>query len=343
MNNISRVSNSLYYWLYTICFLVLCMVLIGGVTRLTDSGLSMVDWKPIMGIIPPLTEAEWLTAFQKYQTFPEYKLINSNKGMDLSGFKAIFFWEYFHRLFGRLIGLVFFIPYVYFFIKKKIPKGFNYKLIIAFVLGGLQGLMGWYMVKSGLVNEPDVSHYRLAAHLSLAFIIIAYIYWVVLSLKFQNYKFVSLLKDRMVFLFGLFLTIQIVFGAFVAGLDAGLTHNTFPKMGRVWIPEAVFSFINLDEYLHNKVAVQFIHRCFAWLLLLSGYFLFLTRKKVQDYLEQKARAMVFAILALQFVLGVITLLMFVPISIASMHQVVACVLVLFFVRMLYFSSCQKII
>ena len=340
---VNRENRSLVFWLYSISFMVLCMVLIGGITRLTDSGLSMVDWKPIMGIIPPLNEAEWLSAFQKYQAFPEYKLINSNKGMDLNGFKAIFFWEYFHRLFGRLIGLVFIIPYIYFLIRKKIPKNFKRKLIIAFVLGGLQGLMGWYMVKSGLVNEPDVSHYRLAAHLSLAFIIIAYIYWIVLSLKFQNYRFVSLLKDKKVFFFGLLLCIQIVFGALVAGLDAGLTHNTFPKMGRVWVPESVFSFVNLDDYLHNKVAVQFIHRCFAWLLLFSGLVLFFKRKSLSDFMHQKARVMVFATLCLQFLLGVMTLLMYVPISIASMHQVVACILLLAYVRMIYFSSCQKII
>ena len=161
-------------WLWTVSFMVLMMVLIGGVTRLTDSGLSMVDWKPIMGAIPPLNDAEWNKAFDMYKAYPEFKKVNFE--MDLAGFKSIFFWEYFHRLFGRLIGLVFFLPYMYFLVRKELNSRLNLKLIIALLLGGSQGLMGWYMVQSGLVDRPDVSHFRLAAHLGLAFLILGYLY-----------------------------------------------------------------------------------------------------------------------------------------------------------------------
>lgn len=337
--NVNRVEKPITVWLYFIGFLVLCMVLIGGITRLTDSGLSMVDWKPIMGAIPPLTESDWLILFKKYKSFPEYQLINA--GMSLSDFKSIFFWEYFHRLFGRIIGLAFLLPYLYFIYTKKISKSLNIKLLISFVLGGLQGLMGWYMVKSGLVNEPDVSHYRLAAHLSLAFIIIGYLYWITLGIKYSEYeRKKSIFENKIIFIFGLVLIVQIVFGALVAGLDAGLTHNTFPKMGRVWIPQTVYEFISLDIYLHNQVVVQFIHRCLAWSLLLLGFIIFIKRKVSCSFNQQKSKIIIFAVLLIQFILGVLTILMLVPITIASLHQIFACILLLAFIRLVFFSTHQ---
>jgi cytochrome c oxidase assembly protein subunit 15 len=315
------------------------MVLIGGITRLTDSGLSMVDWKPIMGAIPPLSETEWLTVFNKYKSFPEYKLVNA--GMSLADFKSIFFWEYFHRLFGRIIGLAFLLPYLYFIFTKKVTKSLNKKLLISFVLGGLQGLMGWYMVKSGLVNEPDVSHYRLAAHLGLAFIIIGYLYWVTLSIKYPEYNIrKSIFRNKTILIFTVILIVQIVFGAFVAGLDAGLTHNTFPKMGRVWIPATVYEFIGLDIYLHNQVVVQFIHRCLAWTLLALGLIIFSKRKLSHSFNQKKSKIVVFFVLLIQFILGIFTIILLVPISIASLHQIFACILLLATIRLVFFSTHQ---
>ena len=324
-------------WLYLISFMVFCMVFIGGITRLTDSGLSMVDWKPIMGIIPPLTDAAWQSTFQKYQAFPEFKLVNSD--MTLAGFKSIYFWEYFHRVFGRLIGMAFFFPYVYFRLRRYISKSLNRKLIIAFVLGGLQGLMGWYMVKSGLVNKPDVSHLRLAAHLSLAFIIIGYIMWTILGIKNPQRKisFNKKLKALLIVFFGL-LCVQIIYGAFVAGLDAGLTHNTFPKMGRDFVPTEVISvFKSMMGFISNPVFVQFTHRVMGWSLLICAVALGVKLKESDDFMQKKTIKIMLCFLLIQFTLGVMTLVMYVPVSIASIHQVGACILLLLCVRALFFT------
>lgn len=329
--------KSVIFWLYTVAFMVFCMVFIGGVTRLTDSGLSMVDWRPLMGAIPPLNEQEWLKVFNDYRAYPEYQLIN--KGMSLSDFKFIFFWEYFHRLFGRLIGLAFFVPFVYFLIKKKFNSSQIKKLTIAFILGGLQGLMGWYMVKSGLVNKPDVSHFRLASHLSLAFIIIGYIYWLILEFKYpQRVWDFSKKAKKMIVCFFVLLSIQIVYGGFVAGLDAGLTHNTFPKMGRMWIPrdltlETLFS----TAIFYNEVIIQFIHRTFAWALSILAIVLFVRTKKLDDFMQVKSYKIMILGLGVQFVLGVATLVMLVPLSLASAHQVMACLLFVLCVRSLFYT------
>ncbi|MFT6631144.1 MAG: cytochrome c oxidase assembly protein subunit 15 [Bacteriovoracaceae bacterium] len=340
MKNIDR-DSSIILWLNTISIMVFAMVFIGGITRLTDSGLSIVDWKPLVGAIPPLSEVEWLHAFEKYKAFPEFKLMKSD--MDLDGFKAIYFWEYFHRLFGRLIGVVFLFPYIYFRFKKCISKNLNKKLIFAFLLGGAQGLMGWYMVKSGLVSKPDVSHYRLAAHLSLAFLIIGYIHWTVLSIRNPLRKF-SQIKPagKLLIFFCVLVILQIIYGAFVAGLDAGLTHNTFPKMGRDWIPG---EFVGLrSDFLgvfENVVIVQFIHRSIAWLLLIVGFTLFRKSLKLDDFMQKKAIKLLLGMLLVQFVIGVMTILYVVPITLASLHQIGACILVLLMVRALFYSFTES--
>ena len=330
-------NRSIVIWLYIIMFMVFCMVLIGGITRLTDSGLSMVDWRPIMGAIPPLTEAQWLETFEAYRQYPEYKLIN--KGMSLSDFKFIFFWEYFHRLFGRLIGIAFFFPFVYFTVKKKFSSSMFKKLCVAFVLGGMQGLMGWYMVKSGLVNKPDVSHLRLCAHLSLAFIIIGYIYWLTLELKFKASNNQLTKSFKPLFIFFIILCIQIMYGAFVAGLDAGLTYNTFPLMGRNFLPKDMFFMqpvlINLIE---NSGTIQFVHRTIGWILFAMGIYFFVKANQSENFQLKKGFKMLGVIVVLQFILGVSTLVMFVPISLASMHQIGACILLLVTIRCLFFSS-----
>ncbi|MBT4789987.1 MAG: COX15/CtaA family protein [Halobacteriovoraceae bacterium] len=316
------------------------MVMIGGITRLTDSGLSIVDWKPIMGILPPLNQQEWLVAFTKYQAYPEFKIVNSQ--MDLAGFKAIFFWEYFHRLFGRLIGLVFFLPYVYFYFKKALSAKLNKKLLVLFFLGGLQGLMGWYMVMSGLVSNPDVSHYRLAAHLMLAFIIIAYAFWIILGLKYPGHNFNShaAMKKSLV-IFALIITMQILYGAFVAGLDAGLTHNTFPKMGRSWVPFDVSILLSTLALFENNVVVQFVHRSFGWLLLFMTIIMFYQQRNLANAIQKKSIQMMLVFLIIQFLLGVTTLLMYVPLLIASIHQLGACILIILVVRSLFFTFMQE--
>jgi cytochrome c oxidase assembly protein subunit 15 len=332
-----RNHRAITIWLMAIIFMVICMVFIGGITRLTDSGLSMVEWRPLMGAIPPLNEMEWGRVFQKYQSFPEFQKINFT--MNLSEFKQIFFWEYFHRLWGRLIGLVFFIPFVVFSFKKMIPKSIRWKLVLSFVLGGLQGLMGWYMVKSGLVNNPDVSHLRLCAHLVLAFGIIGQVLHIILELKSPNRKLSFTQNSKnLVLAFFVLLCLQIVYGALVAGLDAGLTHNTFPKMGRHWIPQALNlrSILNGDIFNHI-VLVQFIHRCIAWVLCLVAIALVFKLKKIKDVLQSRAIILCLIVLVIQFILGVCTLVFYIPISLASAHQMGALLLFILAIRALYYS------
>lgn len=336
-------KKNIILWLTLIAFMVFCMVFIGGITRLTDSGLSMVDWKPLVGAIPPLNLEQWELAFSKYKNFPEYKLINHQ--MTLSEFKMIFFWEYFHRLFGRMIGLVFIIPFIYFLVKKRLTGALTKRVLIAFILGGLQGLMGWYMVKSGLVNKPDVSHYRLAAHLGLAFLIIGYILWIILEIRHPGRKLNICLKRagaKLGVLFLIVLTVQIIYGAFVAGLDAGMNFNTFPKMGRYWIPVSIMTFkpawLNLFE---NPATIQFIHRSLAWLLMGLGYVLYKKQAKYKNFLQKRSAQFMVMMLSIQFVLGVVTLISKVEISLASAHQVGAVILLLLTLRFLFFTFTDK--
>ena len=320
-------NRSIIIWLLSVCALVFFMVIVGGITRLTDSGLSMVDWRPLMGAIPPLNEQQWLEVFEQYQQYPEYQKVNL--GMTLSEFKFIFFWEYFHRLTGRLIGLVFFVPYVYFLIKGKLSRSLKIKLFIALVLGGLQGLMGWYMVKSGLVDRPDVSHYRLAAHLSLAFVIIGYIFWLIFDLvrPLEKLFYHRRLHLMLIAFLGL-LSLQIVYGAFVAGLDAGIGYNTFPTMNGEWFPRAFF-FLSPQwlNFFENNAGVQFIHRTIGWLILFFSIYIWFSFRKVElAAIQRKALHMLLGMVSVQFLLGVLTLVFVVPVSLGSLHQAGACVL-----------------
>ena len=331
-----KCDRSIILWLLFVCVMIFAMVIIGGITRLTDSGLSMVEWRPLMGALPPLNEVEWKRVFDLYKQYPEYQKVN--EGMSLSEFKFIFFWEYFHRLFGRMIGVVFFFPYIFFLLKKKVSKTLNKKLLVAFCLGGLQGLMGWYMVKSGLVDRPDVSHFRLAAHFGLALIIIGYIFWIIFDqLKFEGEQFAfypKLYNSLLVLL--IILSVQIIYGAFVAGLDAGLAYNTFPKMGSHWIAEKVFSYAPIwKDFIENSATIQFIHRTLGWLVLILTSFIFVKGRKVTNKLQKKSLMYLFVMVLLQFVLGVMTLVMLVPISIASAHQAGAVVLLVLTLRALY--------
>ena len=317
-------------WLIVACLLIFLMVIIGGITRLTRSGLSIVEWHPLSGVIPPMTDSAWELEFKKYQQFPEYQKLN--QGITLSQFKFIFFWEYIHRLIGRLLGLFFIIPFAYFFIKKKLDTPLMKKLLMMFVFGGLQGLYGWYMVKSGLVDNPYVSHYRLAGHLVLAFGLMAYILWTALDVnrerftKGTNYN-KEHLRPVLRWIIALIM-LQIIYGAFTAGLKAGYGWNTFPKMAGEWIPGGLLPlspwYLNLVE--HN-LTVQFIHRILGWglCMLIPGYWRY-TRGFDLTLQQDFAITALMNIVIVQFLLGILTLLWVVPIWLGVLHQAGAFVL-----------------
>ena len=248
------ISNQTYIntWLYITIVMVVLMILIGGITRLTDSGLSMVEWRPIWGFLPPITNEEWKRVFSLYMSSPEY--IFKNQGMSIIEFKKIFFWEYFHRLWGRLIGIVFIIPLIIFYLFNKIPNSILLKLLTVLFLGSLQALIGWWMVKSGLVNDPTVSQYRLAVHLSNALLILFLLIWTLLEFKNGHSK----IKLDFSFIIFCFLFTTIIAGAFVAGMDAGLMYNEYPLMGYSFIPENYGENGFLDPF-ENPASAQFHH------------------------------------------------------------------------------------
>jgi cytochrome c oxidase assembly protein subunit 15 len=318
-------QKSIAIWLLICCAMVFAMVVVGGVTRLTNSGLSIVEWQPIVGTLPPITEKDWDELLEKYRETPQYQKIN--KGMSVDEFKSIFWWEYFHRLLGRLIGLVFFIPFVYFLIRKRIDRRLGIKLTGIFVLGGLQGFMGWYMVMSGLVNDPHVSQYRLTAHLGLAFIIFAALFWVALGLlspereKSADNRTIQSLRR---FSFGLtsLIFIMVLSGGFVAGIRAGLAYNTFPLMNGHFIPPEIFILEPwYRNFFDNMATVQFDHRLIAWLLaFLVPFFWFRSRKVELSDATRLACNFLLLMLAVQISLGIATLLYVVPIPLAASHQ-----------------------
>ncbi|MCG6864332.1 MAG: COX15/CtaA family protein [Thiogranum sp.] len=315
-------------WLLLCCAMIFAMVILGGVTRLTGSGLSMVEWDPIFGVVPPLDQQAWEEVFAKYQQSPEYRKINI--GMDLGGFKSIYWFEFSHRILGRSIGAVFLIPFLYFMFRRKLAASLVPRLGFAFVLGGLQGLLGWYMVKSGLIDNPHVSQYRLTAHLSLALLIYAYLLWILYDLLFkQRQPSVNPagLKTAAKFLLGL-AAVTIVSGGFVAGLKAGHAYNTFPKMGDQWLPPAGWmlqpGWRNLFE---NIATVQFDHRVLATLTFSSILLFWLTALRLRP--TPSARVAIHLLMlmaAIQVTLGISTLLLHVPVALAATHQAGALVL-----------------
>jgi cytochrome c oxidase assembly protein subunit 15 len=303
------------------------MVVLGGFTRLTGSGLSMVDWRPLMGILPPLGDAEWQRVFEMYQQSPEFLKVNSDFGVE--EFKSIFWLEYLHRLLGRTIGLVFFVPFVYFFARGYIRRTEWPKYTLMFVLGGMQGVLGWYMVKSGLVDVPHVSQYRLTAHLVAAFIIYAYMFWVAMSLLFPRAENAQQHPwyGKVLALF-IMVTVTVISGGFVAGLKAGKIYNTFPMMGDYWFPPGLLALEPIwRNFFDNMTTVQFDHR---WLAIatfvLIVVFWFKARKAD---MPARARPAVNALLhtaVLQVALGITTLLMAVPVLLGATHQGVAMLL-----------------
>ncbi len=318
-------ERAIAVWLFALCTLVFAMVLLGGVTRLTHSGLSMVDWRPLVGALPPMSEAAWQGVFQLYQEFPEYQKINF--AMTLAEFKRIFLFEYSHRVLGRAIGLAFALPFLYFLLRRRLSWRLAPRLGVLFVLGALQGLLGWYMVQSGLVERPDVSPYRLTAHLGLAVVIYGYMLWLAMSLlrparrsapsAGQN-RFLRIAAPVLAGL--VFLTI--LSGGFVAGNDAGLAYNSFPLMDGRFIPADIF---RLEpwwrNFFENLPLVQLDHRLLALLAVIATVVLWLA--SLRQPLGRRARRAFAALAAMalaQLALGIATLLLFVPVPLGAAHQ-----------------------
>lgn len=323
-------DNAIAIWLLIGAFLVAAMVVIGGITRLTQSGLSMVEWKLIMGSVPPMNETEWLTTFEKYKQFPEYQQLNTN--YELSDFKSIFWWEYSHRLLGRIIGIVFLLPFLYFLFAKKLDRPLLTKLLFILFMGGFQGFLGWFMVKSGLVNNPHVSHYRLAAHLITAFFLFGYIWNLALEIRWPSTNkiwymyFHSMLKVLLVII-----SFQILFGAFVAGLKAGLFYPTFPTMNGEWLPALLSENYASSgtSILFNSIAgVQFIHRWLGIGLWFAALAIGITFEPSLAGNARKAFWILFVAISLQAVLGIFTLLYAVPILLAVLHQLGALIIIM---------------
>lgn len=312
-------------WLYSIVGLITAMVLVGGATRLTDSGLSITEWKPILGAIPPLSAADWQEAFDKYRAIPEYQLVN--KGMSLAEFQFIYWWEWGHRFLGRIIGLAFFIPAVIFWALGWFPAALKPRIVALFILGGLQGLIGWWMVKSGLVDRVDVSQYRLAVHLTLACFLFAAVLWVALGLRDQKSHASTASMHRFAGALLILIFIQIFAGALVAGMDAGLAYNTWPKMDGALVPSSLLTmspfWLNMFE---NAKTVQFDHRMIAyglWALALI-HALWLSVKPTSNSVKILAW-LTFITITGQAIIGILTLLWAVPLDVALLHQLGALV------------------
>ncbi|HTJ97202.1 MAG TPA: COX15/CtaA family protein [Rhodocyclaceae bacterium] len=313
-------------WLLICCAMVFCTLIVGGVTRLTESGLSIVEWQPLLGAIPPLTHEEWLIMFEKYKQIPQFHQVNFD--MTLEGFQYIFWWEWVHRQIGRVIGMVFFLPLVWFWVRGMIPRGYKLKLVVFLILGGLQGAMGWYMVKSGLVNDVRVSQFRLTAHLGLAFLIFGLMFWTALGLLqerlHQPHTPAAVRKFALRVL--VLVCIMVLSGGFVAGIRAGHAYNTFPLMNDSLIPDGLFAmepwWIN---FFSNLTTVQFDHRMIAWSLMVLVPLLWWKVLRHAPQARGAANAML-AMLAVQVVLGISTLLHHVPVPLAAMHQAGAMIL-----------------
>jgi cytochrome c oxidase assembly protein subunit 15 len=317
-------SGGIAFWLISVWAMILGMVLLGGITRLTGSGLSMVDWHPLMGAFPPVDEDQWNNVFDLYKQSPQF--LKVNQWMDLEAFKKIFFWEYLHRMVGRLIGVVVLLPCIYFWIRGKLSKPLLLKTMLAIFLGGLQGLLGWFMVKSGLVDDPKVSHFRLAAHLVLAMLVGQWILWMLLDLHYckRPPTPVSRRLRITIWSFVLLLLLQITYGAFVAGLRAGHMAMTFPDMNGYFAPHHFFTSGNLwQDMVHTPLAIHFIHRTLGLIVLLVGGLLFWRIRRTEGAGSSGlcgASAITATLLFIQVGFGIWTLVSFVSIPIAVAHQ-----------------------
>ena len=319
-NNLLRKHISL--WLMFMFFLIAFMIVVGGLTRLTDSGLSITKWELFSGTLPPLSDVKWLDYFEEYKKIPEYKM--QNYSMTMSEFKVIFWWEWAHRFLGRLIGLGFLIPLIYFSFKIKLTKLLN--LYSIFLLICFQGFIGWYMVESGLVNRIDVSHFRLSLHLTTAFIILSLILWQILKIEINFNKEEIKFKLPQIFLFLIFL--QIVVGAFVSGMDAGKIYNSWPLMGENYFPnDSNFNELFMITALSEPSLVQFIHRNLAYLILIVYFVIiyFIISRKLENFYN--VAKFLGIVLLLQIFLGILTIISGAQIIVASMHQVSSILLI----------------
>jgi len=312
-------NRPIILWLISGCLLIFIMVIIGGVTRLTDSGLSMVDWS-VYGEFP--SEENILESYNHWQKTPQGKQLYSK---DFEEFKKIYFWEYIHRMIGRLLGLVFIIPFIYFLVKKKLNKKLISQSLVLFSLGAMQGAIGWWMVKSGLVDRPDVSHFRLAIHLITAFLTCAFAFWVALPLIYTEKREGDNKLLKLTSWLFILVIIQIIYGAFVAGLNAGIGFNSWPKMNGEWIPEAVYSLDPLwKNFLESPYGIQFIHRTLAIIIVSFVIYIWYKGREIQhNYLQRKSLNILLSIIILQTVIGIFTLILIVPISLALTHQIIA--------------------
>ena len=330
-------KKDIFLWLLSSCILLILLIWVGGLTRLTGSGLSITEWELFSGILPPFNQNKWNEYFDLYKQIPEYKKINY--GMSLSEFKFIFWWEYIHRVLARFLVLFYIIPFVYFFLKNKIRKNEIYFFLLIFIFFLLQGFMGWYMVKSGLVSDTDVSHYRLAAHLSLAIIIYCMIFWSLLNYKkkiFLNYKIATFLILFLIIL----ILIQIIWGAFTSGLNAGLLYQTWPLMNEQFIANDVnIKNIISIESLSNPSYVQLLHRLLAYFIILytfSIYFFYFRRMNIT-----KPFKLIFFAICIQVVLGIFTLISNLNIYLASLHQIGSILLISCTIYTLFYVNKQQ--
>ncbi len=314
-------------WLVSLMSIILLMIIVGGLTRLTESGLSMVDWRLFMGTIPPLSHGDWLKVFEDYKQYPEYQIKNIN--MTLSEFKYIFWWEYGHRVLGRLIGIIFIIPFIYFALKKYFSNEELYSYSFLLFLGGSQGIIGWWMVKSGLDVNPYVSHLRLAVHLIIAQIILSLIFYLFLKrLDIGIYKNNFSSHKTFFIFFNIIIFFTVIYGAFMAGLDAGKSFNTWPKMGDNYIPEnLIFIEDRLFGFFDNSVFIHFFHRALAYLSFLTIlYMCFKHFKGIENKYQKIHFLIVLFLVLIQLFIGVFVVLSNVQVSLGSIHQIIGTLL-----------------
>lgn len=317
--DLNQQTRAIGRWLMFCCAVLLALVMVGGATRLTESGLSIVEWKPVTGILPPLSETAWQAELERYRASPQYQKVN--RGMSLDEFKTIFWYEYVHRLLARFLGLCFALPFFWFLIRGRIPKPLRWPLFGVLLLGAAQGYMGWYMVKSGLVDIPRVSHYRLTAHLSLALAIFASMFWIGVNALWPRAAD-SARTSRLTWLAAGLLIVTIIFGALVAGLRAGLVYNTFPLMGGQLLPPNAFLFEPWwRNFLENLGTVQFTHR---WLaistLVVIGVLFWRVRTRATGPGQSLALKLLLGMVLVQVTLGISTLLLHVPVWLGTLHQ-----------------------
>ena len=332
-------KKEIFYWLFTSSLLLILLIWVGGLTRLTGSGLSITEWEIFSGILPPLSQNKWNEYFELYKQIPEYKKINY--GMNIDEFKIIFWWEYIHRVLARILVLFYAVPLIYFFIKKKIQKNKIYFFSIILVLFFIQGFMGWYMVKSGLVSETDVSHFRLAAHLSLAIIIYSMIFWCLLNYKNQ-FKYNFKISSVLIFILILMILVQIIWGAFTSGLNAGLLYQTWPLMNQNFIADDIL-LINIfsSESLNNPSYVQLLHRLFAYLIIIYTILIYFFHFRKTDAI--KPFKFIFIAIGIQILLGILTLISGLNIYIASLHQMGSIFLISSSIYALFYVNYEQIL